>query len=130
VSENKKLDLSGVSFFLKLGAIGLGIGLIAAGSGGKSAAPLPLTAPHESDYDSTNEKALITFAMLQVARELDAAGWTAAAQVYRDQAAAPPAGTAARALQSVADSLDRYRMRNGPKLRALATKIDPLKPRS
>lgn len=94
-----------------------------------SATPPPPYAPRAADFDTEDEKTLITNAMLQMSKELQAFDQAAAANVYLDQSASPPPGTASRALQHVAEGLMKLgHPRNVAKLRALAKKIytDPI----
>jgi hypothetical protein len=95
----------------------------------KQEPPAPPAAPRDTDFDTLDEKVLQTNAMLQMSREYAALEQTATAKAYAEQAPNPAPGAAARALQHVADGLEKLgKLRNVDKLRRLAAKIyvDPI----
>lgn len=84
----------------------------------------PATPPALNPADYAGDAAsMIKAAMQQVALELAQAGQMAAARVYAEQSANPPPGTAARALERVADEFFPTAPAISAKLRALAAAI-------
>lgn len=81
------------------------LAFLGAGALGSKSPPkkeLPPNAPRPGDFASDDPKVLAMHAMIQLSRELQAAGQTNAAKVVMDQAGNPPVGVASRALQRVA----------------------------
>lgn len=74
----------------------------------KKPAAKPSHAPRTADFESNDPRVLATNAMIQMSREMEALGQSATAKIYMEQASNPPPGTAARALQHIADEFDKY----------------------
>lgn len=85
---------------------------------------LQTTAPRPEDFASTANGVLAMQAMLQMAKEMQALGQVNTAKVYADQASNPPPGTAARALEHVADEFEKSgEFPLAQKLRSVASQI-------
>lgn len=98
--------------WLKVLVIGAGLWLLTSISGPKDQKPKPkpvLPMPLADDFASDDPDVLAMAAMLRMSREMEAAGWTDAARVYREQASAPFPGTVARALDHIADEFAQAR---------------------
>lgn len=110
-------------FFLITTAAFIGAGILTAKM--TPAKPGPTTtAPRPDDFASSANGVLAMQAMLQMAKEMQALGQTNTAKVYADQATNPPPGTAARALQHVADEFEKTgEFALAQKLRAAAAQI-------
>jgi len=110
-------------FFLVTTAALIGAGILTA----KMAPAKPTaqtTAPRPEDFASSENSVLAMQAMLQMSKEMQALDQMNTARVYADQATNPPAGTASRALEHIADEFQTLGdLALAQKLRAAAAQI-------
>jgi hypothetical protein len=117
--------MSSRASWVLLGA--LGVAALLTGYASKPPPAPPPEGPRDPEFDGENEQVLIRNALLQMSREMAAAGWAEVSKAYLVEADAPHPGAAMRALQHIADELEKYgKLRNVDKLRRLAAKIDPV----